>query len=308
MADLHSHPLLPIRPFGTHIDIPRIKASGVKLMVCCVYALNRLPHRSCFEAAKGQIRQFERWVLENPDSIAHARSASEIEPIISTGKVAAVLALEGGHHLSGDLSTLDFFAKAGVFYITLAHFLNNRIVRSSLFRDLSFGPPLRPFGRDLIAAMNAMGMIIDVAHCSEAAFWQVMEASQTPPIYSHGGSRGLRDYHRNLRDGQARALAARGGLIGTILYPRFLKRGAYWGKIDDVLRHLGHWLDLVGPEALAIGTDMNGARIVREIGDYAGLPRLQGAIVKAFGEGTARKILFNNTLNYMKSHWFKPIA
>lgn len=322
IADLHTHPLLPMyyfrkdlgrrqrssrffpyTPFGTHIDIPRLKESGVKLMVCCVFALNRLPYRSCFEVARRQIRLFDKWVLENSGEIAHARSASEIEPIIGSGRIALVLALEGGHHLSGDLSNLDFFREAGIFYITLVHFLNGGIAQSSLFSGFASKTPLTPFGRDLIQAMNTKKVIVDVAHCSEAAFWKVMEASRTPPIYSHGGSRVFCDHKRNLTDEQARALVKKGGLIGTILYPGYLRRGSVWGKIDDVLRHLGHWLDLVGPEALAIGSDMNGVMVVREIRDYAGMPRLQEAIVKAFGEKVARKALFENVLEYMKRHW-----
>lgn len=322
MADLHTHPLLPMyyfrknlgsrhrsatffpyTPLGTHIDIERLKESGVRLIVCSVYAVNRLPHRDCFEAAKSQIKLFDGWVSRHPETLAHAKTPPEIELIIASGKIAAVLALEGGHHLAGDLGHLEFFRQAGVAYLTLTHFLNTAVAESSLFAGFSAGPALRPFGRRLVEAMNREGMIIDLAHSSERAFWEVLECSKGPLIYSHGGAKPLCDHPRNLTDEQARALAQAGGLIGVILYPRYLRRDTFWGKTEDVIRHLEHWLSLVGPDRPCIGSDMGGVMVVREIRDYAGLPRLQEAIVKAFGETVARKILFENALSFLKQRW-----
>jgi membrane dipeptidase len=293
----------PYTPFGTHIDIPRLKESGVKLIVCCVYALNRLPYRNCFETARAQIAMFEEWLLEHSDDFEHAKNPADADRIVSSGKIAAVLALEGGHHIAGKLENLEYFRKAGIFYITLVHFLNNDIAESSLFTDWTPEPPLRPFGREVIGEMNRLGLVIDVAHCSEAAFWEVMEHSKAPPLYSHGGARALCDHHRNLTDDQARAIAERGGLLGVILYPGYLRRHAWEGKIDDVLRHLEHWLKIAGPDAIAIGSDMNGVMVLKEVKDYAGMPALREAVVKNFGEPLARRILFDNALNYMKRCW-----
>ena len=322
MADLHTHPLLPMyyfhkdlgqsqrpskffpyTPLGTHIDIGKLKESGVRLIVCCVYAINRFPHRNCFEVAKRQIDLFEKWIAGHSETFSHAKSPSEIESIVGSGKIAALLALEGGHHLDQKLENLDYFKRAGVLYITLTHFLNTPIAESSLFADFSPGPGLRRFGRQLVEAMDRAGVVVDIAHCSEQAFWEVMACSKNAPIYSHGGARALCDHHRNLSDEQARAIVKKGGLIGLILYPRYLRKGALWGKMEDVIRHLDHWLGLVGSDFLSIGSDMNGVMVVREIGDYAGMPRLQEAIVKAFGETTARKILFDNAIMYLKHHW-----
>lgn len=322
IADLHTHPLLsmyyfrkdlgrpqrparffPYTPFGTHIDIPRLKESGVKLIVCCVYALWRLPHKDCFEAAKAQIAMFEEWLAEHAEIFEQAKNPADVERIVGAGKIAVVLALEGGHHLADRLETLDHFHKAGIFYVTLVHFLNNAVAESSLFADWTPEPPLRPFGREVISEMNRLGLAIDVAHCSEAAFWEVMEHTKVPPLYSHGGAREICDHHRNLTDDQARAIAEKGGLMGLILFPKYLRRHALWGKMDDVIHHLEHWMKVAGPEALALGSDMSGVMVVREIKDYSGMPILREAIVKNFGEPLARKILFDNALNYMKRVW-----
>src|SRR5215510_14580456 len=109
IADLHTHPLLPMyyfrkdlgnrhkparffpyTPFGTHIDIPRLKESGVQVIVCCVYAINRLPYQNCFEVAKAQINMFEEWLKEHAATFEHAKNAQDLERIISAGKIAAV--------------------------------------------------------------------------------------------------------------------------------------------------------------------------------------------------------------------------
>jgi membrane dipeptidase len=322
IADLHTHPLLPMyyfrkdlgnrqrparffpyTPFGTHIDIPRLKESGVRLIVCCVYALNRLPYRDCFEAAKAQIAMFEEWLAEHAETFEHAKNPADLERIVGAGKIAAVLALEGGHHLAGRLDTLPFFKAAGVFYVTLVHFLNNGIAESSLFTDWTPEPPLRPFGREVVAEMNRLGLVVDVAHCSETAFWEVMEHSKAPPIYSHGGASALCPHHRNLTDDQARAIAERGGLLGLILYPRYLRRHALFGRMDDAIRHLEHWMKVAGPDSIAIGSDMSGVMVVKDVKDYAHMPRLREAVVAAFGEPLARRILYDNAVDYMKRCW-----
>ncbi len=322
IADLHTHPMLPMyyygknlrerlpnarffpyTPWGTHIDVPRLRESGVKLIVCCVYAFNRGTRRNCFEVAKEQIRLFEKWVSEHAEILGHAKNPAEAETIVASGKIAAVLSLEGGHHLAGNLENLRYFRDKGVFYITLVHFLNTAVAESSLLEDFSPEPPLRPFGRDVIAEMDRLGMVSDVAHCSEAAFWRVLETARVPPLYSHGCAHSLCGHHRNLRDDQARALARRGGLVGVIFYPRYLRRGAFWGTVADVIRHLEHWLKIIGPEAVAIGSDMNGVMVLKDVFDYSQMPVLRQAVVDAFGETLARKILFDNTLNYMKRAW-----
>ncbi len=326
IVDLHTHPLIPLyyfrkdlgknhrrarffpyTPFGTHIDMPKLKASGVKVIVCCVYAVTRLPYRNCFEAAKAQISLFGQWIANNQETIAHAKTPQELEAITAQGKIAAVLALEGGHHLAGEIGNVKSFRQAGVFYITLVHFLNTPIAQSSLFAGFPSGRPgLRAFGRCLVPALNQSGIIVDVAHCSERAFWEVLENAKAPPIYSHGGSLAICDHPRNLTDEQTRALAKRGGLIGLILYPRYLRRKGFRIGIEGAVAHLRHWLEVCGPEPLAIGTDMNGVMVIREVGDYSGMPRLAEAVEKAFGAAVARKILFENAFGFIKRHWGQP--
>lgn len=322
MADLHSHALLPMyyyrknldvrtsrpfylpyTPFGTHIDVPGIRASGMKLMTFCVYALFRFPHRNCFETAQAQITLFERFVARHSDLLVHARSAAEIESIVRSGKVAAVLALEGAHHLGNSLETMDYFVGKGVFYVTLVHFINTPVGDTYLTTSFSSFRGLRPFGRDLITEMERRGLIVDVAHASEKLFWDVMEHAKRPPIYSHGGCRKLCNISRNLSDEQSREIIKRGGLIGVILYPHYLRKTGVWGKIDDVVRHIDHWLALGGENALSIGSDMSGVAIVREIGNIAGLPKLQDAMVKKFGEAVSRKLLFDNAVAYLRRNW-----
>jgi membrane dipeptidase len=116
----------------------------------------------------------------------------------------------------------------------------------------------------------------------------------------------LADHGRNLTDEQAKAIAAAKGLLGVIFYPGYLKnswRDLLKGTVDDVIRHLDYWLGLVGPDVPAIGSDMNGVMVLKDVRDYSCMPLLAEAVEKRFGEAVARKILFDNALNYVKRVW-----
>lgn len=322
MADLHTHALIPMYyyrkklatpqphplflpwgPIGTHIDIPGIKASGVKLITFCVYAFNRLPRSNCFENAKAQIRVFETWVSAHSDVLAHAKTPSEIQPIIQSGRTAAILALEGGHHIGNDLENVAYFKSKGIFYVTMVHFINTPVGDTFLTGAFSSNRGLRPFGRELLRTLEDQGMIVDVAHASETGFWDMLEQARKPPIFSHGACRTVCGHSRNLSDEQSREMIKKGGLMGIILYPHYLRRTAVWGRMEDVTGHIDHWLSLGGENTVSIGSDMSGTMTLREIGDISGMPRLHDALVKRYGESVARKILFDNAMGYLERHW-----
>lgn len=322
MADLHSHALmsmyywrktldtrgrtpwlLPYLPTSSHIDVPRIRESGVKLLTFAVYAFFRWPHRDCFETAKAQIALFEGLVARHPDVLVHAKTPAEIQAAVAGGKIAAVLALEGGHHVGNDPANLAYFKQRGVFYITLTHFINTPVGDTYLASRFTRTKGLRAFGRRLIGGMEKAGLIVDVAHSSEKGFWDVMEVAKRAPIYSHGGAKSVCRHDRHLTDDQSREIIRRDGLLGVILYPHYLRIGAVWGKMEDVFRHLDHWLSLGGEDHVAIGSDMGGVVLLKEIGDIAGMPRLHDALVKRFGETLSRKILFDNAMGYLKRNW-----
>ena len=126
---------------------------------------------------------------------------------------------------------------------------------------------LSDFGREVVARMNRVGMMVDLSHASEKSFWDALECSTKPIICSHSSSRALCDHTRNLTDEQMRALASSGGVAQVCLYSGFLKKGGN-AKIDDAIRHIMHMIDVMGVDHVGIGSDFDGG---------GGLPGLEDA-------------------------------
>jgi membrane dipeptidase len=136
------------------------------------------------------------------------------------GRLAAILSIEGAHALGDTLDILPELWDLGVRSIAPAHFTSNGWADSSADRAVHGG--LSPLGRRGIAAMNRLGMIVDVSHLSDAAFWDVLDASAAPPFASHSSARALLDHPRNLTDEMIVQLAKAGGLIGITWFPEYV--------------------------------------------------------------------------------------
>jgi membrane dipeptidase len=151
-----------------------------------------------------------------------ATSANEIRVARERGKIAVLLAIEGGEAINGDLAILREFHSMGVRYMTLTHNAATDWADSSNAAPRHNG--LSDFGRDVILEMNRLGMLVDVSHVSDAAFYDVLKISRAPVIASHSCCRALCDAPRNLDDTMIRALAAKGGVIHVTFHDSFLSQ------------------------------------------------------------------------------------
>ncbi len=157
-----------------------------------------------------------------PARSAFARNPDEVERIAKAGKRVIMTGVENGYPVGTDLANVGRFFDLGARYITLAHSGHNQICDSSSQADpLHNG--LSPFGRQVVAEMNRLGMMVDVSHISEKAFWDVLAASKAPIIASHSGARAVCDHDRNLTDEQLKALAKNGGVIQIVALGSYLK-------------------------------------------------------------------------------------
>lgn len=197
-----------------HVDIPRLKEGEVDVQVVALYVANFLyPGRAadqCFqliEAMRGAIEK-------NAASVELARTGSDIQRIIDQGKIAMPLAIEGGHAIEDDLENLRKFHQLGVSSMTLAHGISHG------WADSSFDEPrwdgINDLGRTVVREMNRLGMVIDLSHVSDAAFYDVLEVTEDPVICSHSGCRAINPHLRNITDDMLRALAENGGVIGIV--------------------------------------------------------------------------------------------
>lgn len=132
-------------------------------------------------------------------------------PAEKEGKIAAVLALEGGHALEGSLLALKLFYRIGFRYMTLTHIRHNDLSDSSTDEPKHNG--LSDLGKEMVREMNRLGMMVDVSHISDAAFWDVLKTSSAPVLATHSSAREIASLPRNMSDEMIQAMAERGGVI-----------------------------------------------------------------------------------------------
>ncbi len=327
VIDLHADTMLQVRylgrdlarrgrpprfwnPHRTHFDLPRAREGGLRAqgfgIVC--HPPKRTAERSLAHALR-TIDLFEERVLKaSPAEIGLALGPDDIERLAlaepeKERRIAAFLCLEGGHMLGSKLESVALLHGRGVRSIGLVHLASNDLCPTSSRAGKGAPPGLSAFGRAVIAEMNRLGMIVDLAHCHESAFLEAVDASRDPVVVTHGGCHALNAYHRNLTDGQIRAIARSGGLVGVIFFPWYLERHGLRTPLDRVLDHMDHIRRVTGScDAIALGSDFDGfIWTVRGLDDVSRLPALTRALFRrGYGEDDVRKVLGLNFLRVWK--------
>jgi len=204
------------------IDLPRLREGGVHVPF---FAMAVPEYYKGADAVRGTLdfRDAMQRVLDKyPDQIELATSANDIQRIVGQKKIAVVLTVEGGHQIADDLAVLRMYRKMGVLSMTLAHFRSNDWADSSTGKAEHNG--LTDFGKEVVREMNRIGMIVDVSHVSDKAFYDVLAISTKPVIASHSSCRVFSDVPRNMTDDMLRALAQNGGVVGVNFGASFLNQ------------------------------------------------------------------------------------
>lgn len=233
VADMHNDTVLRMieegfdfskRDTSGHADLPRLRDGGVDLQVFACWLDTDTPIDQCRDTVDVLLDSLYAQVGQNPDKIAVCKIAKEAEDIISSGRIAAFLAVENGVALANSMDNLNHFYNRGVRYLTLTHVKSSDWCESS--SDSTSLPfyGLSNFGRDVVRRMNELGMIVDVSHASPAAVGEVLKISKDPIIASHSCVYALCNHDRNLTDEQIRAIAAKGGVIGVNFYEGYLSQ------------------------------------------------------------------------------------
>jgi len=261
-----------------------------------------------------------------------------VERITKTGKIAAVLALEGGHQIDDDLGVLRMYYRLGVRSMTLTHFRNNNWADSSTDKPVHNG--LTDFGKNVVREMNRLGMIVDISHVSDKTFYDAIAVSTKPVIASHSSCRAISDVPRNMTDDMIRALAKNGGIISInfgegFLNPKdaeLLKKAInsisyneptltgkelddYAAKqeheqtpsksfatIDDAVAHIDHAVKIAGIDHVGIGSDFDGITAPpKGLEDISKMPALAAALrKKGYSQQDVDKIFGLNTLRVLR--------
>lgn len=205
---------------GGHVDIPRLKEGRVDVQVVALFIQNYLyPDRAadqCFQLLEAMHRTIEK----NSAEVELAKTGSDIDRIISSGKIAMPLAIEGGHAIEDSLELLRRFHELGVSSMTLTHNISHGWADAAA--DESRWGGLNDLGREVVREMNRIGMVIDLSHVSDETFFDVIETTSDPVIFSHSGCRTINPHRRNVSDEMLRALAENGGVIGIVFELGFI--------------------------------------------------------------------------------------
>ncbi|ADO75942.1 dipeptidase [Stigmatella aurantiaca] len=204
------------RTAGGDFDYPRAVEGGLDVPFMSIYipaALQEKPGASK-QLADSLIDMMEKIARKAPEKFAMASSVEEVQRNTQAGKVSFALGIENGSALEDSLANVAHFQRRGVRYITLTHSKDNLISDASFNSGKRTWNGISPFGRQVVAEMNRVGIMVDVAHLSDDAIRQVLEVSQVPVIASHSSCRHFTPgFERNISDELIRAVAAKGGVV-----------------------------------------------------------------------------------------------
>jgi membrane dipeptidase len=195
------------------------------------------------------VSQYRHWIRAHPESLLQVERVADIHRAQREGKLAVTFDLEGMNALNGDVGMVDLYYRLGVRQMLFAYNLNNLAGGGCHDKDVG----LTDFGRQVIAEMNRVGMVVDCSHCAYKTSMEAIEASKAPVIFSHANARRIWDHERNIWDDQIKACAATGGVIGVTGVGRFL--GPDGPTVGHLVEHIDHMVQLVGPEHVGFGMD-----------------------------------------------------
>jgi membrane dipeptidase len=321
-------------------DLPRLRAGHVGGQLWSVY----IPGDTKEGFAKTQLEQIalmRRVIAAHPDDLVLARNALEVEQAIAAGKIAGLLAMEGGYALEGSLATLRAYYDLGVRSLGLVHDAPLDWAGSQALPPIFDGyRGLLPFGREVVREANRLGMLVDLSHASDETALDAMRVSKAPVIFSHSAARALCDIPRNAPDDVLRALRANGGVfmvtfvggfvsqqVANIVRPlmrtyreraanaktpaeREALRNEILGAVDlpkvtvaRVADHVEHVRNVAGVDHVGIGGDFDGAFGFPEgLSDVSMYPNLFAELIqRGWSEDELEKLANGNFLRVLSA-------
>lgn len=301
------------RPTSLHFDYERALSGGLNVPFFVIFTPPSAEEKgTAFSMAQELILILEDIMNKNPKKFRLIKSPEEISDDKSLMHV--VYGMENGAPLEKKLSNIKLFSDLGINYITLAHSKSNHISDSSYDENKNWGG-LSPFGRKVVPEMNKQGVMIDISHVSDAAFYEVLELTKTPVIASHSSLRYfVPGFERNVSDDMLKKLALNGGVIQICFGSEFIAEKKKYPElvvtVEDVADHIDRVKNLVGIDHVGIGSDYDGWRnFPVGLEDTSTYPNLIKELLKRnYSKSEIKKILGGNLLrvwaeveNYSKS-------
>ncbi|MBA3795477.1 MAG: membrane dipeptidase [Rubrobacter sp.] len=251
-----------------------------------------------------------RLEAESGDRLKVVRTTKEIEGCLTDGALAAILHFEGAENLGTEPGALEEFYDLGLRSLGLVWSRPNAYASGVPFRfpgSPDTGPGLTDAGKELVRECNRLGVLIDLSHLNERGFWDVAALSEAPLVATHSNAHALCPTPRNLTDRQLDAIRKSDGMVGVNFAVAFLRddgRDDANTPLETVVRHVDHLVGKVGIDRVGFGSDFDGARVPKAIGDVSGLPKLLAVLEEhGYGEGELRKLAHENWLRVLRKTW-----
>ncbi|MBE6933638.1 MAG: membrane dipeptidase [Ruminococcaceae bacterium] len=276
-----------------HIDLERAKTlpGYAQCFACFTTTWEKLPEGTTVDQLfEREMVTVLREVERNQELISLTYSPCEIQENLKNGKMSAILTIEGPAGFGFDPALLEDLYKIGFRITTLGWNEKNVLCGSH-----KTGGGLTELGREYVFEAQRLGMLIDVSHISDEAFWDIMDITNGPVIASHSNARAVCDNSRNLTDEMFRAICQTGGVAGLNLYTEFLGENP---TLDTACDHILHWMELEGAKHIALGGDLDGCEALPK--GFAGIqdyPKLAECLLaRGLQESEVYDIFWNNGL------------
>ena len=289
------------------IDLDKLEKGG-SLLQCFAAFVFLKGEDDPLTAALEEIDEFYAMAERYPGRIVPVKTWADLERARAEGKTGAMLTLEEGGICKGNLSVRRALYRLGARIMTLTWNFENELAWPNII-DMETGTStpetvngLTERGREFVAEMERLGMILDVSHLGDAGFWAVAECSERPFIATHSNARAVCPHTRNLTDEMLRAVADRGGITGINFCGAFLDPGEKpYSTVHWMGEHIEHIRRVGGIDMIALGSDFDGIERELEVSDYSRLPLLEDELRRRhFSDDEIEKIFQGNALRVLK--------
>jgi microsomal dipeptidase-like Zn-dependent dipeptidase/gamma-glutamyl-gamma-aminobutyrate hydrolase PuuD len=289
--------------YTLRMDIPKMKKGMLDAVFMAAYlpqgARTAKASQQAFEKAVNIINQTKRQIENNQETVAQARTVSDLKKNKTEGKKSIFIGIENGYAIGQNIDNIKRFAELGVKYITLSHNRNNDICDANAVKAEHNG--LSEFGKEVVKAMNRYGIIVDISHTSEKTAFDVLEISRYPVIASHSSVKALCKHPRNLSDQLIKAIASRGGVIQICLYTGFLKKNGI-ASVKDAVDHIDYVVRLVGIDCVGIGSDFDGGGGIKGLQTAGEFPQITMELIRrGYSDADIAKIWGGNLMRVMEA-------